>query len=91
MPLPKPSATPPLPNGLAARLAAEELLDVFRRLPTADQENFVKWVSAGAASVERSRRSEILVHALGLSPLAWETRPELPNGGRPRESDTGPI
>ena len=82
-PLPEQSATPPLPERLASRLDDEDLVTVFRHLPSADQENFIRWISAGEVEAERGRRSDILVHALGLSPLAWESRPDLPNGGRP--------
>jgi hypothetical protein len=57
------------------------LLAVFEHLPATDQENFTRWVSTGKDDEDRTRRTGILLHALSLSPLAWESRPGLPNGG----------
>jgi hypothetical protein len=73
------TGAPSLPDGLAKCLADEPILGAFRRLPLKDQRNFIRWVSASESTDERLRRALILRDALRGSPLAWETRADLPN------------
>ena len=73
------SDDPLLPEGLADCLSDEDILGAFRQLPANDQRNFIRWVSTSDSSNERLRRGLILRDALRLSPLRWESRPDLPN------------
>ena len=73
------SDDPELPEGLADCLSDEAILGAFRSLPATDQRNFIRWVSTSDSSTERLRRGLIPRDALRLSPLRWESRPDLPN------------
>ena len=72
---------PALPGDLEDVLSVDGVA-TFRHLPEGDQRNFIRWIGSGDSRVERRKRAAILKHALELSPLAWESRPHLPDSGR---------
>ena len=83
-PLATTSSAPPTQDYLTAAFSENGMLEVFERLPRSDQKNFARWVNTGSTEAKRDERARILRRALEVSPLARESRPDLPDNGRPR-------
>ena len=58
------------PRDLVEAFATANVLKTFRRLPKADQENFLRWISVARDEESRWRRINALALALRMGPLS---------------------